>query len=170
MKPKDILTPQQYQLLQPYDEVLTKLARNQYVNYRAEVNPFPVLLEVYSEIYHQANGRPYVHYATACGSCSGSVAWAKRLGRYYNNHKAKITAGSQPTGDNQPTGDSYLTGGNPPTGKQTDGSNLPNKSGRSKTSSKSGGSKAATKSGGNKTPRNKPNGNNKPGEKQTSKP
>lgn len=150
MKPKDILTPQQYKLLQPHDEVLTKLAHNQYVNYRAEVNPFPVLLEVYGEIYHQANGRPYVHYATACGSCSGSVAWAKRLGRYYNNHKAKITAGSQPTGDNQPTG------------KQTDGSNPPNKSGKSKTSSKSDGSKAATKSGGNKTPRSKPTGSNKP--------
>lgn len=87
---KEILTKEQYKSLSPYDDVLTKLAQNRYVNYKTEVDPFPVLLEVYGTLFKRANGRSYIHRKTTCGSCSGTVTWAKRLGRYYMNYKNKV--------------------------------------------------------------------------------
>ncbi|MCD8041528.1 MAG: hypothetical protein LUH10_00535 [Tannerellaceae bacterium] len=89
MKAKEALTEEQYNRLVPYDAVLVKLAENKYVNYTTEVYAHPILLGIYAEIYKSINNRTYVHPKTTCGSCSGSVAWAKRLGRYYINYKNK---------------------------------------------------------------------------------
>lgn len=87
---KDTLTEEQYRRLLPYDQVLTKLAQNRYVNFKNEVDLHPELIQVYGEVYKRVNGRAYVHRKSTCGSCSGANAWAKRLGRYFINHKTKL--------------------------------------------------------------------------------
>lgn len=74
------LTPEQYELLAPYEETLMKAAKYAHIFIEERNRTFPPLKELYVKITGQ---KP------SCSSCGGTTKWINRLGIWYRDYKLK---------------------------------------------------------------------------------